>query len=635
MRSLANAGGFTPRDLPYKPRPSPTDIEVNEKTVREFFDENLGRQTHAGWVAGAVVSVVKDGELIFKQGYGFADLKDRVEVDADQTLFRLASMSKLLTWTAVMQLVERGVLGLDDDVNDHLEAFKLPATFAEPVRIRNLLTHTAGFESNMFGYYLAPDAAHLPPLAESLARHMPARVWAPATDFNDGRTAAYSDWGAALAGHIVALKSGQSFEDYVEAHIFRPCGMAHSTFREVPLPRNVATGYEYRNFALEPHPFEYLSPIGPAASLSASAADMAFVMIAHLQLGTCANGQQILKPETAALMQSRQLSPHPEINGFGYGFFETAVNGLRTIGHAGKSVYFHSDMMLIPEKRIGLFIAYNTAPPDAGVLEAFVRRFFPAELPRLTPPPDFCARARQYEGSYASKRRSYSRSEALFGFLIDAEDLRATNNNTLLYKGVQWLEVRPDVFRWIDGAETIAFVRDEKGVVSHLLGPIAVYPRYKLGAHETGMFYATSLVATVQQFLRPLRGSFPVRWALAGIALFFMATAAPGLSAAGWLVIGIGLADGLILAALLRTAAALQFAFRGLLERVPWYLKATSWLSMCSLILTVMAGGCAVRVWSLGHWTAHERLEYTAVIVLAAGFLAWLRRWNLLGLRRG
>ncbi|MGQ0618659.1 MAG: serine hydrolase domain-containing protein [Panacagrimonas sp.] len=615
--------------------------EVNENNVREFFDQTLGHLTDAGRIAGAAVSVVKDDSLIFSRGYGFADREQRLEVDADTTLFRVASMSKLITWTALMQLVESGTLSLDDDVNDHLDSFQIPATFAEPVRIRNLLTHTAGFETNKFGYYLAPDAAHLRPLAESLARHMPARVRPPATDFTDGRLASYSDWGAALAGHIVAVKAGRSFEDYVDERIFRPCGMLHSTFRETPRPERVAVGYEYRNFALEPRGFEYLSPIGPAASLSTSASDMAKFMLAQLRLGDCDHGQRILRAETAQLMQSRQLSPRPELNGFGYGFFETWVNGLRTIGHAGKSVYFHSELMLIPEKGIGLFIACNTVPPDSGLPEAFVRRFFPAELPRLSPPADFSRRARQFEGVYASTRRSYGRSEALFGFLIDAEEVRATNNNTLSYKGVQWVEVRPDVFRWIDGGETIAFVRDETRQVRHLLGPVAVYPRYKLGAHETGMFYATSLVGTVQQVLHPARGASRVGWMLFAVLVVLLATAT-GLTSAGnpqpaasWFVFGAGLADVLILAALVLTAADLQFAFQRLLERIPWYLRATSWLSMLSLVFTIMAGGCAVRAWSLALGSVYERLGLTTLVILAVACLGWLHRWNLLGFRHG
>lgn len=631
----------------FRPVPLPPTLEISEAQVRAFFDAHLRPLTEAGRIAGAAVSVVRDGAPLFSQGYGWAELASGSRVDPDQTRFRVASVSKLLTWTALMQQVERGALGLDDPVNAHLRDFQIPASPPEPVRIRHLLTHTAGFETNLFGRYLAADAAAgRVPLLQQLLRQMPARVRPPARSFSPGGdgalNACYSDWGAALAGHLVALKSGLPFEDYVEAQIFRPCGMAHSTFREDPLPPQLATGYEYRNGALHARGFERLSPIGPAASLSTTAGDMAQFMIAQLNLGACAGtaGRRILHAETALATQARQLSPHPDLNGFGLGYFETWVNGRRCLGHAGKSVYFHADLLLMPEQRLGLFLACNSLPPSTGLLEAFVRHFFPARLPSLRPPAGFRRRATQYEGSYAGNRRSHSRGEAVFGFLLDTEDVKASDNDTLLYKGVQWAEVRPDLFRRLDGAETIAFARDRRGRVSHLLGPIAVYPRRRLDPQETGLFYAGALVSTLQQFWRQLRTPRAFGAALiavlASLVLLLTAPWLIGPAGAGtpalarWLPAGAGLATLLILAALVRTAADLQFDFQRLLERRPWYLKATAPLSMLSLGCTLGAGACAVLAWNEGLWSGPERVAYGLRVLIAGLFLLWLRRWKLL-----
>src|SRR4029434_6701749 len=105
-------------------------------------------------MAGAVVSVVNDGHVLFQKGYGYADVEAKKPVLADQTLFRPGSISKLFTATAVMQLVEQGKLDLDRDVSEYLD-FAIPKTFPEPVTLRQLLTHTGGFEETLKNLFVA------------------------------------------------------------------------------------------------------------------------------------------------------------------------------------------------------------------------------------------------------------------------------------------------------------------------------------------------------------------------------------------------------------------------------------------------------------------------------------------------
>ncbi|MGH8186358.1 MAG: serine hydrolase domain-containing protein, partial [Steroidobacteraceae bacterium] len=320
---------------------APQPLEPRGPTTREeveaFVDGFMNAQMRSGPVAGGAVVVVKDGELFFSKGYGFEDAEKRVPVDPQQTLFRPGSVSKLFTWTAVMQLVEQGRLDLDADVNTYLTDFKLSDRYPDPVTLRNLMTHTAGFEDGAVGYLFAASDKDLLPLGEWLKAHVPLRARPPTKDFNSGTNASYSNWGTALAGHIVEIVSGQPFDEYLEQHIFKPLGMARSTFRE-PLPAELAErmsgGYTFEGGQFKKNGFEFIHAAGPAGSMSATATDLAKFMLAHLQEGAVGEGR-ILSPETTRIMHRRVLSPDPSVNGHALGFYETWINGRRIIGHGG------------------------------------------------------------------------------------------------------------------------------------------------------------------------------------------------------------------------------------------------------------------------------------------------------------
>src|SRR5512141_299574 len=147
--ALARARGRTAtgmdRLVPSSPPLGPTDPAEMEA----FIDKLLKHEMDENHIAGAAVAVVKDGKLFFTKGYGYADLENKIPVDPEQTIFRIGSVSKTFTWTAVMQLVEQGKLDLDADVNTYLDG-RIPATYPQPITLKHLLTHTAGFEDQMF-----------------------------------------------------------------------------------------------------------------------------------------------------------------------------------------------------------------------------------------------------------------------------------------------------------------------------------------------------------------------------------------------------------------------------------------------------------------------------------------------------
>jgi CubicO group peptidase (beta-lactamase class C family) len=457
---------------PPKPPVSPeakvkeTPHEMTPADVEAFLDGFVPMQLERENIAGAVVSVVKDGQILFAKGYGYADVEKKKPVSVDETLFRPGSISKLFTWTAVMQLVEQGKLDLDRDVNEYLD-FKIPATYPQPITLRNIMTHTTGFEETVKELFI-PEGAKLTSLQEYLSHHIPQRIFPP------GATPAYSNYGAALAGYIVERVSKRPFNDYVAENIFKPLGMAHSAFTQ-PLPAELkplmSNGYTVGSG--HPKPFEVIVP-APAGALSVTATDLSRFMIAHLLDGKFGDAQ-ILRPETARKMHARQLGLSPEMNAMALGFYEESRNGHRIIGHGGDTIYFHSDLHLVLDAGVGFYVSYNSAgkgeiSPRSALWHHFLDRYFPYTLPELSPVATAPADAATVTGYYMSSRRSESsmlKAMEVFGEVHVAGEA----DGTLTLDGFRdfngetkkWKEIAPMLFRAVNSQDRIAFVRDKDG----------------------------------------------------------------------------------------------------------------------------------------------------------------------------
>jgi CubicO group peptidase (beta-lactamase class C family) len=287
--------------------------------LEAFIDSVVNKQLEELHIAGAVVVIVKDGQVLLSKGYGSADLEKQIPVNADTTLFLPGSVTKLFTWTAVMQLVEQGKIDLQADVNTYLTTFKIQANYPQPITMLDLMAHTSGFEETTEGI-LTPKSEELTSLETYLAQHMPRRVYPP------GQVPAYSNYGAALAGYIVEQVSGESYEQYIENHILIPLGMEHSSMHQ-PLPahlaQDISLGYLYNNGKYVLLPINWIQA-SPAGALSATGADMGRFMLAHLQDGLY-NNVYILKPETARLMHTRSYTFDPALPGWAHGFEESSL----------------------------------------------------------------------------------------------------------------------------------------------------------------------------------------------------------------------------------------------------------------------------------------------------------------------
>ncbi|MGH8251041.1 MAG: serine hydrolase domain-containing protein [Steroidobacteraceae bacterium] len=464
--------------------PVPTAQSLTRTDLEAWLDGFLPYALQRGDVAGAVVVIVKDGEVLLQKGYGFADLEKRTPVDPEQTLFRPGSVSKLFTWTAVMQLVEQGRLDLDRDINEYLD-FRIEPREEGAITLRNLLTHTPGLEE--FGKGLFRNEAPTETLGEALKHWTPERIFPPGMP-------AYSNYGTALAGYIVERVSGKSFDDYVEQHIFQPLGMRRSTFRQ-PLPKDIEVGMSkgYDVASEPPQPFENVG-LPPAGSMSATGADLARFMIAHLQDGRFGDAQ-ILKPETAQLMHGTALTTLPPLNRMLLGFYEHNINGRRVITHGGDTFYFHTELNLFVDDGVGLYISMNSlgkegaaGPIRSALFEQFADRYLSDreerdQLARGTIVPAAAAlHAQMMAGRYDNSRRWESSFLSLLN-LVGQTKVVATGDGTIMVPSMlglngapkKWQEIAPFVWVEVGGKERLAATVQDGRVVRFSVDEISPF----------------------------------------------------------------------------------------------------------------------------------------------------------------
>lgn len=455
--------------------------EMTAADVQAFLDGFLPMQLERENIAGAVVCVVKDGKVLFAKGYGYSDVDKKKPVSVDDTLFRPGSISKLFTWTAVMQLVEQGKLDLDKDVNQYLD-FKIPATYPQPITVRNLMTHTPGFEEAIKELFI-PEGQKMVSLGEFLSHHIPRRIFPP------GTVPAYSNYGATLAGYIVERVSGKPFNDYITENIFKPLEMPHSTFAQPLSPELkplMSNGYDLGSG--QPKPFEIVEE-APAGSLAASAADISHFMIAHLQDGKFGDAQ-ILRSETAQQMHARQNGFHPELNGMALGFYEETRNGHRIIGHGGDTIYFHSDLHLMHDAGLGFFVSYNSAGKGeisgrTALWDHFLDRYFPYTPPDVPAPSTAAEDAKTVSGYYMSSRRSDSTLLSAGNSFEEIHVVPDSDNTIKVFpfrdfngQTKRWKEIGPLVYRAVNGQDRIAFRKDATGKFDLLINfPAIAYQK--------------------------------------------------------------------------------------------------------------------------------------------------------------
>jgi len=487
--------------------------QLNPQDVNAWLDGYMPIAMARGDIPGAVVVVVKDGQVLTERGYGYSNVDKKTKVDPKTTLFRPGSISKLFTWTALMQQVEEGKVDLNADVNKYID-FKIPPYKGKPITVLNLMTHTPGFEEQVKDLITLGEKTQVPYDA-LLKRWVPTRIYAP------GTTPAYSNYGASLAGYIVQRTSGEKFDDYLDHHIFGPLGMQHSTFRQ-PLPANLKPlmSEGYVSGKDKPYGYEYVNA-APAGALAATGDDMAKFMIAHLN-----NGQGILKPETAQLMHSRANSPFSAGDGMAHGFYETNINGLHVIAHGGDTVAFHSDLHLFLDKNVGIYVSFNSAGKEGAaqplrdtLFANFADRYFPEAPDAVKADPTNAKEdAKKLVGVYSTTRGSTSNFLAIADLIGQAKVGLDKDGNPLIAaaKGLgghprKWIHVGPMTWRDADGHDLLTANVENGQAVRWSYGELAPIidfdrtPTYRSSAWILPLLYASLAVLLITGLLWPTR----------------------------------------------------------------------------------------------------------------------------------
>ncbi|MBX3704072.1 MAG: beta-lactamase family protein [Steroidobacteraceae bacterium] len=611
--------------------------QLTRADLEAWLDGFMGFALPRGNIAGAVVVVVKDGETLLQKGYGYADLEKQAPVDPEGTLFRPGSISKLFTWTAVMQLAEQGKLDLDADVNGYLDFEIPPGPNGTPIRLRDLMMHTPGFEESV-KELIIEDASRVVPLGEVLKRWVPHRI------YEAGKMPAYSNYGTALAGYIVERVSGQGFDDYLEQHIFTPLGMAHSSFRQ-PLPEALLAGMSqgYDDASGKPQGYEIIN-LTPAGALAATGADMARFMIAHLQKGEL-GGQRILAAETAEKMHGTANTVIPELNRMVLGFYETNTNGRRIISHGGDTQYFHSDLHLYLDDGVGYYISFNSTGKQgaAGPLRAaFYRQFSDRYLPGPGPGGEVDEalakeHAAQLAGSYVISRRAESSFLSLANLaspvrIVVNEDgtvsmplLRGLNGEPKKFR-----EIRPYLWAEVGGKAVLAAEVVDGRVTRFSADFFAPFMFFERAPAKAAGWVMPAVVASVAALFLTV-----LFWPVAALVRRHYRQRLPysGAEARAYRWVRIG-----ALAALLAFAAwagTIAMMFRDFTNLSP---KFDGWIVVLHVLGSIAVfAGLALALWHLSVLAKAKRRwlgkTWAVVLVAATGVLAWIAfAYNLVGL---
>ncbi len=596
-----------------------------------YLDGIMAAQFRDYALAGMTFALVRDRRLVLSRGYGVASRSTGVPVDPAMTLFRPGSVSKLFTWTAVMQLVEQGRLDLDAPVSDYVDQFELPEAFGEPLTLTHIMTHAPGLEDGAVGFLFADEPEDLVPLAESLAAHVPNQIWAP------GTLSAYSNWSTALAGLIVANVSGMAFEDYVTEHIFAPLGMSQATFEE-PLPERLAPymaqGYSSKYNGLEPMGFEFIKNFGPAGALSASGEAMAQFIIAHVSGGS-AGGGRILNPDTTALMHSRLFAHDDRVAGMAHGFYEIVRNGVRFVGHGGDTIAFHSELVIHPETGFGFFVSFNTpegAWARTAVVDGVLDYFYPGDGGAKPPFPDAplagsAERIASITGAYRLNRRSFTKLEGALGLAGDLTVGPAAEGEIVVPGeglGGRFIEVAPYEFRLQGRQETLVFQTDESGAVTRaLVSSLPIMVAEKLAFWETAanhqLVIGLALISALFLLINALRrrgGSVSSGFVRLG-----------RISQLGAAVCFIGFGVGLVIVFSRVDVNMLIFDFP------PPGTGVVLFLPVLGALATVLSIAALAPVWKSSDCNVWQRLRYSWVSLIFALLVGVLAYWNLLGWR--
>ncbi|MEM9387128.1 MAG: serine hydrolase domain-containing protein [Pseudomonadota bacterium] len=396
---------------------------IDRIELEAFLDGVVDTAMEEAGVVGVTLAVTQNDQLVVLKGYGYAKFEAQLGVDPERTLFRIGSVSKLFTYTGLMQLREQGKVDFDTDVNQYLSTLRVPATYDQSVTLRHLFTHSAGFEERIVRLF-GDSVEDMVPLSDILNAELPPRVRPP------GLVSSYANHGVGLAGLVLEEVSGQSWEDYVQEHILNPLRMVDATpYQPIPaeLASQMSEGFRSIDGQATAQPFVFV-PMGAAGGISASALAMTRFARAHLGDGSV-DGARILSPTSAALMRQPYFEVHPNIRPWLYGFANYSAGDVFVYGHSGGTRYFATQLLLIPDHNISVFVSANSQAGNhvtSAVHRHFLDRYFAPE--RLSVGPYVSGDVSAYTGSWSSYRNPQTTPDSLLRLTREVRITRAAGD---------------------------------------------------------------------------------------------------------------------------------------------------------------------------------------------------------------
>ncbi|MEM9495393.1 MAG: serine hydrolase domain-containing protein [Pseudomonadota bacterium] len=613
------------------PDPSPTTpvetVELaafeptrDEAVLEAFIDGIVASFMHNGKIPGVTVSVVSGGKLVFAKGYGFADLDEKTPVSGHETLFRIGSVSKTFTWTAVMMLAERGFIDLDADVNQYLQGMEIPDAFDAPVTLNDLMAHRAGFEESfkVFSY----DDEDGVSLTDALKADMPARVFPP------GARTSYSNWGSALAAKIVEDVAGVPYEKFIQEEILTPLAMSATTIKgpaNAPADLRARTAVGYKGGGKE-EKYMQLGPYAPAGGIASTGADMAQWMLVLLGRGEH-NGVRLYSDATAEKIFTRNFTDRVEVGDFAHGFMTKTHKGQAVFGHGGATSAFLTYMQLVPELDFGVFVSQNIrdgrslvyALPDLVVEHVAAAR----GVADMTTPTPRDIDVSEYVGKYLTNRRSFSTFTKLFSTNSMSSVTEGKDGSLFLGGGkgrgrkLTPLEGVADTFEQPGGGR-IVFGRDARGRVTH----------YTMGSqsHErAGLFTNVTMLnaglgAALLLSLTTLAGA----WRRAGRP----AEHTPSGKMLGVLAFVAAISVFVLAGGAALVAKALMSAGAALSTFPPPVVVAFRMIALAVFGVAILAVAGIAPAWLKSGWGVWRKLHYSLFAVVLAFVAVMLVAWR-------
>ena len=409
-----------------------SDRALIEAQFEEYKDE----------ISGAAIIQIEDGEISDEYYYGLIDIENNIAVD-ESTVFEWASITKLLTWTSVMQLVEQGKIELDRDIRDYLsEALLSKLSYDKPITMLNLMHHNAGWaEAEMDDVF---DPSEIIDLDAALKKFEPRQIYEP------GTVVAYSNYGVALAGYVVECVSGKPCWQYINENIFAPLGMkntaVHPTQRDNPgvgAARDKEKGYDYqRNYIAEHRGYGNLYPCGSAIGTIEDLAKFAMALMPP-EGSDCTLFQ---KRETLEFMLTPSLFYPDGSPENAHGFWTEWRGGKEFYGHGGNYIAFSCNLLFAPETREALVVMTNTMgeyPLCHGLMDKI---FGPEDLPYG--PKIGAGTAKEVTGIYVMARRQVDTSYHVVDYrLFEPITVTAKDDYTIEFFSEEYKQVAPCVFK--------------------------------------------------------------------------------------------------------------------------------------------------------------------------------------------